>query len=267
MREVRHQRQRLARGADLLEQPERVVGVRIGHEPLRPVGQRLGPDPDRLEVVQPRVEQRLDVLPEHPRAHDHRVAAGDQDAGDLAMRPQVGGHPGHVVRGHLQVWLTDELRPAEAVGAVRVAGLPLFREDQDSLRILVLNARKRLVGHGRDVQRELARRVRIQSHPHRPRRGLYVAVGCAAREQARYGPDVLRGQHVGLREDQPVDRIIGSGVPVDQTLHDVLVCPERKYRRDRPDGQPVRLGEAGSGDAAGLDAWRYMPGIHAPEQG
>ena len=87
MREVRHYRQRPARGDDLAEQPEGRVGVRVGDEPLRPVGQRLGADPDRLEVVQAvrRVDERLDVPAEHRLAHDHGIAAGDQDAGHLGM--------------------------------------------------------------------------------------------------------------------------------------------------------------------------------------
>ena len=54
MREVRHHGQGLAGCRDLLEQPQRVVGVRVGHEALRPVGERLGPDPDGLDMLESR---------------------------------------------------------------------------------------------------------------------------------------------------------------------------------------------------------------------
>src|SRR5215469_32886 len=55
MREVRHQRHRLPRRADLLKQPECVVGVGVSQVALRPVGQRFGADAYRFEVVEARV--------------------------------------------------------------------------------------------------------------------------------------------------------------------------------------------------------------------
>jgi hypothetical protein len=108
---VRHHREIPARGDDLAEQPQGVIGVRVGDEPLRPVGQRLGAEPDRLDVVQavPRVDERLDVPAQYRLAHDHGIAPGDQDAGHLGVLAQVGHQRADVVGGHLQVWLVHEL--------------------------------------------------------------------------------------------------------------------------------------------------------------
>ncbi len=76
MAEVGHHGELPPRGHDLLEQPQHVVGVRVGDEPLRPVGDRLGADPDRPHRVD--AEQRLQMAAQPLGGHHHRVAAGDQ---------------------------------------------------------------------------------------------------------------------------------------------------------------------------------------------
>ena len=58
-----------------------------------------------------------------------------------------------------EVRVADELRPAEAVGAVRVARLRGRREEEDRLGVLVLHARE--FGLLRGVQSFLAGGVRV----------------------------------------------------------------------------------------------------------
>ena len=58
-----------------------------------------------------------------------------------------------------QIRVADELGPAEAVRAVRVARLRRGREEQDRLRVLVLDARE--LGILRRVERLLAGGVGI----------------------------------------------------------------------------------------------------------
>ena len=70
---------------------------------------------------------------------------------------------------------------------------------------------------------------------------LYVA---RSAKLSQWASDVCRGKHVGLREDQPVDRIIRGHVPVDQAVDDVGIGPERKDGGHGPDSQPVGSIEA-----------------------
>ena len=59
---------------------------------------------------------------------------------------------------------TDELRPSEAVGAVRVTGLTLNREEEHGFPVFVLAAQHGLAIDLRDVEDFLPRWVRV--HPH-----------------------------------------------------------------------------------------------------
>jgi hypothetical protein len=242
---MRHERQCPAGRHHLLEEPQGVVGVRVSDEPLWPVGQRLAADPDRLDVLHARGQQRLDVPAQHRGAHDHRVAAGDQHAGHLVVLPQVVRHPVDLGGGHLELGLVHELGPPEAVRAVGVAGLSLLGEDQHRLGVLVLNAGQWLIAQVGDVQRQLPGGVRVEPHPDLVRRRLDLRLGRALGQQ---GGDVLhvgRGEHVSLREHQPVDRVIRRRGPVDELLDDVRVGAERKHRPDGPYRQPVRGAETG----------------------
>ena len=128
-----------------------------------------------------------------------------------------------------------------------MARLALLGEDQDRLGVLVLHAGQRLVGEGRNVQRQLSGRMRVEPHPDRMRGGLDLPFGRAAGQQRRDGLDVLGWQHVSLREDQPVDRVVRRGRPVDQRLHDVVVRPKRQHRGHSPNRQPLRIAQAGPG--------------------
>jgi hypothetical protein len=189
-------------------------------------------------VPEVRVEQRLDIAPQHRRTHDHRIAAGKEDAGDLGVLPEVGRDPGHVVGGHLEIRLIHELGPPEAVGAVSVAGLSLFGEHKHRFRIFVLDSGQWLIGQLRDVEGELARGMRVEPGPHGVRGRAYLGPRGLPGQQASDLAHVLGREHVGLREDQPVDRVVRRRIPVDEVVDDVLVGAERKHRGHRPDRQP-----------------------------
>ena len=48
-----------------LEQPERIVGIRIRDEAVRPIGGSLGAYANARDVIQSRIQQRLDVPTQH----------------------------------------------------------------------------------------------------------------------------------------------------------------------------------------------------------
>ena len=139
-------------------------------------------------MIKPRVEQRLDVTAQHGRAHDHWISAGEQDTGHLRAVAEVGDHPVHVVGCDLEIGLSDELRPAETVRAVRMAGLTVPGEQQHRLRILVLNAWQRFVLVGRHVEDQLPSRMWIELQPDAPGGPLHLRLGRAAREKVRHAP-------------------------------------------------------------------------------
>ncbi len=153
------------------------------------------------------------------------------------MLAQVPHQALDVVRGHLQVRLADELRPAEAVCAVRVAGLSLLGEEENGLRVLVLHARHRLAAGPRDVEFHLPRRVRVEPHPHRVRGHLDLPGRRLRAEQSGDARHIFLGEHVLLREHQPVYRVVGDVRPVDQLVDDVRVGAEGQHGRHRPDAQ------------------------------
>jgi len=246
MGEVRHQGEGPARVDHLTEQPQGRVGVRVGDEPLRPVRQRLGPDPDRLQVIQARVEQRLDVAPQHRLAHDHRIPAGDQDAGHLRVLAQVGDQRADIIGRHLQLGLVHELRPPEAVGAVRVAGLALPGEEQHRLRVLVLQPRQRPAVQAGRVQQQLPGRMRVEPHPDLVRGFAQRRLRRLGLDQAGQPAHVWRGQHVRLGKDEPVDRVVRDRIPVDQVVDHIRIRPERQYGGHGPDGQPFIRRQPGS---------------------
>ena len=96
-----------------------------------------------------------------------------------------------------------------------------------------------------DVQRQLAGRVRVQPHPDLVRGRRDLGVGRAARPAGPRAGDVRLGQHVRLREDQAVDRVVGGRVPVDELIDHVGVGPEGQHGGHRPDGQPFAGAEPG----------------------
>jgi hypothetical protein len=226
--EVRHDRQLPAGGDDLLEEARHLVGVAVGGEALGPVGDRLGADADRAHGRDG--QQRHEVVAEPFGGHHHRVAARDQDVVHLGMRVQVGDQAGRIRGGEPQFGIADELRPPEAVGAVRVAGLALAGEVEDRLPVLVLQPRHRgavLDGH----VRPLRGRVRVEPAPDVVHHLAHQGAGRPLQPSL-----VLVGQHAGLREGQLEDRVVRHGPPVDQVVEDVVVDAEGEHQGNASHG-------------------------------
>mmetsp|Transcript_39919 Transcript_39919/g.132060 ORF Transcript_39919/g.132060 Transcript_39919/m.132060 type:complete len:492 (+) Transcript_39919:115-1590(+) len=214
---------------DLAQQREELVGVGVGREALRPKRERARADAQVLDVRQEgRVLEGLEVLLEDARLHDHRVAAGEEDVGDLLVLGEVVEERARVLLREAQVRVADELRPAEAVRAVRVARLRRRGEEQHRLRVLVLHARQlRLF---RRVEGLLPRGVRVELLADL----LDGRLDC---QRLLRGARLLerrprrRLEHVHRRKDEPVERVgrdVAFHLPVNQLLDQV----RRRFERE-----------------------------------
>jgi hypothetical protein len=87
----------------------------------------------------------------------------------------------------------------------------------------------------------------VQLHPHLVRQRLDLGLGSVPADQVGQPRDVLGREHVLLGEDEPVDRVVGRGGPVDQLVEDVAVGTERQNRRHRPGAQALFGGQPGAG--------------------
>ncbi len=125
---------------------------------------------------------------------------------------------------------TDELGPAEAVGAVGVTGLAASREEEDRLPVLVLAPRDRLTLYGGDVELLLTRRVRVHSQLNGTGRTNDLVLTGAADHEVEHPIEVVAGEHADLGEDELVDRIRRNVAPIDELLEDVLIDAERQHR-------------------------------------
>ncbi len=233
---VGHQREMPARGADLFEEPQQVVGVVVGDESVRPVGQGLRSDSQVAQVRQVFRQQRLHVFAQHAGLHDQRVAAGDQHVGDLGMGLQVGDEGRGLARREAHVRQVDELGPAKTVGAIGVAGLALTGKEQHRLPVLVLQAGDGLAAERRHVVGLLTVRMGIET----PADGLdppaNLLLGRLPAQQVAELAIALRLQHLTLDEGQLVHGIFGHAAPVDELAQHVLVGAERQHPRNHGDG-------------------------------
>ena len=226
---------------DLLEEPQAVVRVGVRDEPLRPVGDRLRADADVPDVLQVRRQQRLDVAAQHARAHDHRIAAGEEHVGHITTGAQVGDEIVRLLRLELQILHAHELRPPEAVRAVGVAGLARSGKEQDRLAVLVLQPGQRPPVELRDVVRELPRRVGVQAAADPLHLGG-ERLGVAAGQHAFDRFEIAAGEHLPLREHELEQRIVRHPGPVDQLVHHVPVRAKRQHLADHTDrGPQVRV--------------------------
>ena len=120
----------------------------------------------------------------------------------------------------------DELRPAEAVAAVGVAGLALRGEHEHRLAVLVLDAVERLSLELGAVLLELVARMRIERPADLVGRCANLLGRRALVEQAGDLGVVLGRKHLPVGHREPVDRIIRGPLPIDQAVDDVVVQPE-----------------------------------------
>ena len=94
----------------------------------------------------------------------------------------------------------DELRPAEAISAIGVAGLALRRKDQHRLPVFVLQAEHRMSAQHRHIVLDLPAGMRVERAPRRRGRlGEHIARRGRV-EQLRDGIEYIGRQHVPMRE-------------------------------------------------------------------
>ena len=211
---MRHHCEVFARFAHLANEAHQVIRILTLGEAVRPIGNRLGTHPDAVQVWD--VHQRLDVLPQELRLHDHRVAAGDQHAVDLGVLLHVPAQLLRFLVRKLQLIVADKLRPTKAVRAVGVTGLALRREKQYRLIVFMLHARQLHAIEHRLVQLLLPRRMRVQSRLNLPSSQLDLGIGCLPADQIAHTLEIRIGQHPPLRHGQLVHRIIRQVFPVDK---------------------------------------------------
>ena len=227
VRVVSHDRQMAAGCGHFLEQLETIVGIVVRDKALWPVGKRLCTDPNILNVLKLGREQRLNVPAQHFRAHDHRIAARDQDVCHLGMRSQIRNEVVGLLRLELQTVEADKLSPSKTVGAIRMTGLPRRWEEQHGLAVFVLQPGQRSSVKCRHVVGHLTGRVRIELSPDAIDYVVELRAAGASALQITNGGEVGRREHPTLRKDQLKDRVVRNPRPIDQAVQHVLICSER----------------------------------------
>src|SRR5690606_1659111 len=214
------------------EQFDQLVGILVGDKAVWPEGEGLGTDADGLDVVEFRLQQRLQVLHQVFGLHHHGIAAGDEQVGNLGVFLQVAVELLSFGAGHLEVFVTDELCPAEAEGAVAMAGLALSREKQHGFPVFVLHAVQHFAVQFRHVHFHLAGRVRVQFVPDHFGGGLDVFFVSAVTMQLRHLLVMFVLEHALLRENELIDGVVRYFVPVNQFVDHVFVDPEWQHAGD-----------------------------------
>jgi hypothetical protein len=141
---------------------------------------------------------------------------------------QVGDELVGLAGRELEVFEPDELRPAEAVRAVGVTGLPLRREEEHRLPVLVLHAGEPGSADARYVQLHLACRMRVHAELDRSRSGAHGLGRCTCAQEGLERVEVFAREHVSLREGQLEHGVVGHPAPVDELLEHVVVDAERQ---------------------------------------
>ena len=175
--------------------------------------------------------------------HHQRVAAGDQDVGDLRVRLHIALELAGFLGGDLEIVIADELRPAETEGAVAVAHLALAGEKQHRLVVLVLNAVDLFAVHFRNVVFHLPGGVRVEGLADLGHGGIDLRLVAAAHGVGHL-VEVFRCEHAFLRKGELVDRVVGHLVPVDQFLDHVFVDAERQHVGHHAHGETGVIVEA-----------------------
>ena len=164
-------------------------------------------------------------------AHHHRVAAGDQDIGDLVVLPQILHELIDVLGPRIAGLCRRRIAPT---GSSRCS-----RHDRSGPGPgRTAPSRGTCAGTPTTARRRPSRHVELPSG--RPGSGS-SACGCHARgcrrRSSSMAPDnhVLEPQkvdsieHPSLRKGQLVDWIVGNVVPIDELTQHVTVDSERKY--------------------------------------
>src|SRR5690554_2484775 len=211
------------------KQFDQLVGILVGHETVRPEGEGLGADADGLDVIEFRLQQGFQVLHQVFGFHHHGVATGHQQVGHFGVLFQVAVQLLGIGAGHFQVFVTNKLGPAEAEGAVAVAGLALGREKQHGLTVLVLYAVEYFAIQLRHVRFHLAGGVWVQFVTDDFGGSLDVFFVGTLAMQLRHLLVMFVLEHALLGEDELIDGVVRYLVPVDQFVNHVFVNPERQH--------------------------------------
>src|SRR5690606_2256206 len=163
MVEVRHDAQIHSAIDDTLEKVDKIVCILVRQELVWPEAQCFRADTYGLYIrFVVRIQERLNVLLEHFKTHNHGVTTREAQVRHFMMFGRIAHYLLCLPRGDFKSIHTDELRPAEAKCTVTVAGLSRTWEKQRRLSVLVLHTVEALAlifGH---VELHLSRRVRIE---------------------------------------------------------------------------------------------------------
>ncbi len=180
-------------------------------------------------MVKFRLQQRFQVLHQVLGFHYHGVAAGHQQVADFGVLLQVAVKLISFGAGHLQVFVTHELCPAETEGAVGMASLTLGGEEQNGFPVLVLHTVQNLAVQFRHVHFHLAGGVWVQLVANLFRYRLDLFLIGTVPVHLCHALVMLILQHTLLGEDELVERVVRNLVPIDQFVDHILVNAEGEY--------------------------------------
>ena len=140
MAEMGHQGSPAAGTVDFFKQSQQIIGIVVVQEAVRPVRERFGANADVLQVGDITFQNGVDIGLENGCFHNHRIAAGEEDIGDLRVLAEICYHLVGFFHGDLEIIHADELGPAEAEGAVGMTCLTLSREEKSCFFIFMLHA-------------------------------------------------------------------------------------------------------------------------------
>src|SRR5690554_1307852 len=116
-----------------LKEAEEIIGVIVGDEALRPITKRFRADTDGLEMLKARIEQGQEVVLEMPRLHHKRITARKKEIRDILIAREIAMELAGFIAREAELLIADELRPAEAEGAIAMTGLTRAREKEHGL--------------------------------------------------------------------------------------------------------------------------------------
>ena len=116
-----------------------------------------------------------------------------------------------------------------------MASLSLAGEEQQSFAILVLRASEVLVADARHIRGGLPGGMGIEFRLNFLRRGFDLCFIGVRFQQVGDAGEMLRRQHLRLREHQPKHRVVWRGVPIDELVHNVLIDAKWQDLRDDAD--------------------------------
>ncbi len=241
--EVGHEGNVYAGLAGVLESAQQAVGVVVLSEPLRPIAEGFGAEAYGAQVGELGVYQGLYVGIDDFRLHDQGVAPGEEDVRHFGVCTEVFDDELGVAHGKFELVHAYKLRPAEAKGAVGVAGLPLTGEEEHGLPVFVLHAGELGALYLRYILGALPGRVGVELHPDFV--GDELELGLARARPDGFGHLFVMGrlQHILLRESEDVDGVVLVAAPVDELLYDVVVGFEGQYVADHFNIEALFFGE------------------------